>query len=208
MLYIWPHQLSPGWGKLRVIKILRFLHHWWWKVSAFYYDTAEHLFFRDETFFKIREPNGAKIFWSRGNGWVIGGLVRVLQYLPKNDPYRPKYECQLREMLTRVKEIQGKDGLWGAGILDRDTHKQAETSGSAFFIYGMAYAMNEGIVEKEAFMPSVEKAWNAICKYVNLDGRFIGTQPIGDSPVKYDEKYTMPYGVGAFLLAAGEMYKL
>lgn len=189
-------------------KYYDFLHQWWWKVSSFYYDKEEHLYFRDENFFSRRELNGAKVFWSRGNGWVMGGLVRVLQYLPKNDPYRPGYEQQLREMCTKIKEIQGEDGLWGAGILDREAHKQAETSGSAFFVYGMAYAMNEGIIKTETFAPVVEKAWNALVKYVKPDGRFAGTQPIGDSPVKYDENYTMPYGVGAFLLAASEMYKL
>lgn len=189
-------------------KYTKFLHQWWWKVSAFYYDTKEHLYFRDENFFTRREPNGAKVFWSRGNGWVIGGLVRVLQYLPENDPFRPKYEQQLREMCIKIKDIQGEDGLWGAGILDRDAHKQAETSGSAFFVYGMAYAINKGIVESDSFGPVVEKAWKALCTYVQPDGRFTGIQPIGDSPVKYDENYTMPYGVGAFLQAAGEMYKL
>jgi len=139
---------------------------------------------------------------------VLGGLVRVLQYLPENDPYRPKYEQQLREMCTKIKEIQGEDGLWGAGILDREAHQQAETSGSAFFVYGMAYAINEGIVETKEFSPAVEKAWKALCTFVQPDGRFGGTQPIGDSPVKYDENYTMPYGVGAFLLAASEIYRL
>ena len=189
-------------------KYYDFLNQWWWKVSAFYYDTEDHLYFRDENWFSKQESNGAKVFWSRGNGWVIGGLVRVLQYLPENDPYRPKYEQQLREMLAKVKEIQGNDGLWGAGMLDRDTHKQAETSGSAFFVYGMAYALNEGILEKTDFNPVVQKAWEGLCAHVKSDGRFTGIQPIGDSPVKYDENYTMPYGVGAFLLAASEMYKL
>jgi rhamnogalacturonyl hydrolase YesR len=189
-------------------KYYDFLNKWWWKVSAFYYDTDQHLYFRDETFFAKREPNGLKVFWSRGNGWVVGGLVRVLQYLPANDPYRRKYEQQLREMCNKIREVQGEDGLWGAGMLDRNAHKQAETSGSAFFLYGMAYAINHGIVDKDVFIPVVEKTWNALCNYVKPDGRFTGIQPIGDSPAKYNEDYSMPYGVGAFLLAASEMYEL
>jgi unsaturated rhamnogalacturonyl hydrolase len=189
-------------------KYFDFLNKWWWRVSAFYYDKNEHLYFRDETFFRKREPNGSKIFWSRGNGWVIGGLVRVLQYLPSNDPYRPEYEQQLREMCIKIKEIQGVDSLWHAGLLDPVAHKQVETSGSAFFVYGLAYALNNGIIDKKSFRPVVDKAWTALFKYVKPDGRFSGTQPIGDSPVKYDENFTMPYGVGAFLLAGSEMYQL
>jgi rhamnogalacturonyl hydrolase YesR len=111
-------------------------------------------------------------------------------------------------MCIKLKEIQGADSLWHAGLLDPVTHNQVETSGSAFFVYGMAYAINQGIVETEAFSPVVKKAWEALCTYVKPDGCFTGTQPIGDSPVKYDENYTMPYGVGAFLLAASEMYQL
>jgi rhamnogalacturonyl hydrolase YesR len=187
-------------------KYYDFLDRWWWKASAYYYDSTEHLYFRDQNYFARREPNGAKVFWSRGNGWVVGGLVRVLQYLPDNDSNRPKYEQQLREMCMKLRDIQDPDGLWHSGLLDTAAHRQAETSGSAFFIYGIAYALNHGIVKEEDFRPTVERAWIALCSYVKPDGLFTGIQPIGDSPVVYDENYSMPYGVGAFLLAASEMY--
>ena len=164
------------------------------KASNFYYDPTEHLYYETQTFFSKREQNGAKVFWSRGNGWVIGALARVLQYLPENDPFRPKYEQQLREMCTKIKAIQCEDGLWRAGLLDPVAH-QPETSGSAFFVFGIAYAINHGIIDRKAFEPVVEKAWTALCSYVQPDGRFTGTQPIGDSPKKYDGNYTMPYGV-------------
>lgn len=189
-------------------KYYDFLHQWWWKVSAFYYDPQEHLYYRDENFFGKREPNGQKVFWSRGNGWVIGGLVRVLEYLPANDPMRPRYEKQLQEMCIKLAEIQDNKGLWHSGLLDQEAHRQAETSGSAFFVYGMAYGVNNRILDKKTFLPVIRKAWKALTGYVMPDGRFTGIQPIGDSPVKYDSTYTMPYGVGAFLLASSEMYKL
>jgi unsaturated rhamnogalacturonyl hydrolase len=189
-------------------KYLDYLHKWWWKVSEYYYDTEEHLYFRDETFFEKREPNGEKVFWSRGNGWVLGGLARVLEYLPQDDPFRPGYEKQLRDMSTRIAEIQCEDGLWRAGLLDTVAHLQPETSGSAFFVYGMAYAINQGIIEKETFTPVVEKAYSALTGFIEENGKFYGIQPIGDKPVNYDNKNSMPYGVGAFLLASSEMYKL
>ncbi len=189
-------------------KYYGFLHKWWWQVSDFYYDADEHLYYRDETFFERSEPNGSKVFWSRGNGWVLGGLVRVMQYLPANDPVRPKYEQQFKEMCEKVVDIQGKDGLWGAGLLDRDEHAQAETSGSAFFVYALAYGINEGMLEPEEYRKATIKAWKALKTFVKEDGSFTGIQPIGDSPRKYDKNNSMPYGVGAFLLASSEVYKM
>jgi rhamnogalacturonyl hydrolase YesR len=185
-----------------------FLNEWWWKVSDFYYNEEEQLYFRDETFFDKREPNGAKVFWSRGNGWVLGGLVRVLQYLPANDPMCAKYEQQFKEICEKVVKIQGEDGLWGGGLLDRKAHPQAETSGSAFFVYGLAYGINEGILDKATYMPATIKAWKALETFVTKEGMFTGIQPIGDAPVKYNKNNSMPYGVGAFLLASSEVYRM
>ena len=189
-------------------KYLNYVHEWWWKVSDYYYDTEEHLYFRDQTFFKNREPNGEKVFWSRGNGWVVGGLVRVLEYLEKDDPLRPKYEQQLKEMCDRLAEIQSEDGLWRAGLLDTVAHVQPETSGSAFYVYGLAYALNQGILDMVEYAPIVEKAYHGLIGFVEENGRFTGIQPIGDKPVDYKNNNSMPYGVGAFLLASTEMYKL
>ena len=188
-------------------KYADYLHEWWWKVSDFYYDEDEHLYFRDETFFRKREANGRKVFWSRGNGWVIGGLVRVLQYLPEDDPKRSLYEQQLREMCEKLAQIQCEDGLWRAGLLDPAAYPQAETSGSAFFVCGLAYAINENIVDRERYAPVADKAWAALCRHVKEDGCLTGVQPIGDSPVTYHDNNSMPYGVGAFLLAGSEMLK-
>jgi hypothetical protein len=189
-------------------KYLDYLHEWWWKVSDYYYDTEEHLYFRDQKYMKDREPNGRKIFWSRGNGWVLGGLVRVLQYLPKEDPERPKYEKQLQEMCTALANIQAEDGLWHSGLLDPVAHTQSETSGSAFFVYGLAYAMSENIIDKEQFAPILKKAWIGLLNYVGEDGGFSGVQPMDEKPGKYDENSIQPFGTGAFLLAASEVYRL
>ena len=189
-------------------KYLDYLHKWWWKASDFYYDKDERLFFRDQSFFSKKESNGKKVFWARGNGWVIGGLTRVLQYVPKDDPMRPRYEGQFKEICTRLAELQGDDGLWRAGLLDPAAFINPETSGSGFFIYALAYGVNQKLLERDKFKPIVDKAWNALCSHVEKDGRLGGVQPIGDSPVKFNAKSSLPYGVGALLLAGSEMYKL
>lgn len=181
-----------------------FLDKWWWIASKAYYDEGEYLFFRDQNF--VKTDGGPKIFWSRGNGWVLGGLVRVLQFLPKDDPMRPRYEQQFREMCERLLELQQPDGLWTANLLDPNSPPGPESSGSAFFIYGLAYGINNGFLPHED-KPAVCKAWLALTRLIKDDGQLTRVQPIGDSPQAFDPNSTKPYGVGAFLLAGSEVLK-
>ncbi len=91
---------------------LDFMDRQWWITSGLLYDPAAHLYSRDASFLDKHEANGKKIFWSRGNGWVMAGLVRVLQKMPKDYPSRKKYEAQFKEMAGAVLAVQGADGLW------------------------------------------------------------------------------------------------
>jgi len=51
-------------------------------------------------------PNGKKIFWSRGNGWVFAGIARILEYLPKRDPQRGEYIAIFRRMAAELVKRQ------------------------------------------------------------------------------------------------------
>lgn len=42
------------------------------------YDKEEHLFYRDNKRIPLREKNGSKQFWGRGNGWVFAGLPLIV----------------------------------------------------------------------------------------------------------------------------------
>ena len=81
---------------------LDFMIQHWWQTSDYLYDPEEHLYFRDDRFFARREVNGRKVFWSRGNGWVMAGLARVLEDLPKDNPSRPRFVRQFREMAEKI----------------------------------------------------------------------------------------------------------
>ena len=131
----------------------------------------KHLYFRDATFLDKHEKNGEPLFWSRGNGWVMGGIVRVLQKLPADSPLRPKYVALLKEMAAEMLSIQGKDGLWRPGLLDADAYPLPEISGSAFVTYALAYGVNEGILDRATYWPAVEKAWAGMLTHVYADGR-------------------------------------
>ena len=202
----------PAWVRLYAATgkqaYLDFAVEKWWKTSDYLYDKEEHLYFRDSTFFARREANGRKIFWGRGNGWVMGGLVRVLQFLPADHPARPRFVRQFQEMAARVQSCQQPDGLWRASLLDPASYPLRETSGSGFFTYALAWGVNQGLLERARFEPAVKKAWLALADCVSPDGRLSHVQPVGGDPRRFDENATEVYGVGAFLLAGSEVYRM
>ena len=187
---------------------LDYLIEKWWKTSDYLYDRDEHLYFRDSSYFEKREANGKKIFWARGNGWVMGGLVRVLQFLPADHPARPRFERQFREMAARLISLQQDDGFWRSSLLDPANYPAKEESGTGFYCYALAWGVNHGLIDRAAGLPAVLKAWQALGSCVRPDGKLIHVQPIGADPKKFDENSTEPYGVGAFLLAGSEIFRL
>jgi unsaturated rhamnogalacturonyl hydrolase len=179
----------------------------WWKTTDYLYDKEEHLYYRDGRFFDRREPNGEKVFWSRGNAWVLAGLARVLQYLPDDYPARPRYRALFREMATRVAGLQGQDGYWRASLLDPNSRPAPETSGTGFFTYALAWGVNEGLLDRATFEPVVQKGWQALVRAVQPNGMLGYVQRVGDRPGNTGPDDTEPYGVGAFLLAGSEVYR-
>lgn len=202
----------PVLARLAVItgegKYRDYLNTMFWDTHAFLYDKEEHLFYRDKSFFDKKTPRGKKTFWARGNGWVMAGTVRVLQYLPTDDPRYNDYVNLLREMAVAVKKIQSKDGLWRPSLLDEEEVPHPETSGSAFFCYALTWGINNNILSAKEYLPVVQKAWAGLNQYVTAEGKLQWVQPIGASPDKVKIDNYQEYGSGAFLLAGSELYKL
>jgi len=180
----------------------------WWRTSDYLYDKSEHLYYRDSTYFEPREANGQKVFWGRGNGWVMGGLVRMLQYLPSNHPARPRFQQQFKQMAAKILTCQQPDGLWRASLLDPASYPLRETSASGFFTYALAWGVNQGLLDRATFGPAVRKAWSPLVACIQADGKLTHVQPIGADPKRFDESTTEVYGVGALLLAGNEIYRM
>ncbi len=180
------------------------------------YDKEEHLYARDMKYkwtepsiTPIKEANGKKIFWSRGNGWVMGGLVRVIAELPKDYPTRDFYVQNFKEMAAKIIKLQQADGLWRASLLDPDSYPGGEASGSGFYCYALAWGINNGILDKATYLPAVEKAWVGLNGLIQPDGHVGWCQPIGADPKKnFNAESWEVYGTGAFLLAGSEIIKL
>ncbi len=181
------------------------LDAWYWDVKAFLYDEDEALFYRDKRF--LPPADGEKVFWSRGNGWVLAGLARLLDVLPADYPTRAQYETLFRDMARRLIALQPTDGLWRANLLRSDT-AHGEASGSAFFCYALAWGIRHGLLDAATARPAVERAWAALLQCVDEAGRLGWVQPIGFAPDEYDATTWQEYGAGAFLAAGSQVMQL
>lgn len=204
--------MSPAvWAQLSDLtgdpKYLTWADREWWTTTDVLYDPTHHLYYRDNRFFTRRTPTGKKIFWARGNGWVTGGIVHVLDHLPAGHPSREKYLGLYHDMMFALKDLQNEDGLWRTSLLDVQD-PTGESSGSSFFVYSMAWGINRGLLPKEAFLPVVMKGYEALVKNIQPSGMLGFVQKIGDSPSPADASSTEVYGSGAFMLAGSEIVRL
>jgi rhamnogalacturonyl hydrolase YesR len=180
------------------------------------YNGAEHLWWRDKDFDPpYKEPNSSNCYWSRGNGWVVAALARTLQTLPKSDPHYNEYLQDYKDMLQALIPLQRADGFWNVSLKDSSDFGGKELSGTALFVYGMAWGINNNLVDVKTYKPVMLKAWNAMVKEcVHPNGMLgyvqgTGKEPKDGQPVTYDHIPDFEdYGLGCFLLAGSEMYKL
>jgi len=206
----------PAWVRLYAAtgdhKYIDYLNLNFQRTSDLLYDKQDHLYARDATFIGKLGPNGKKIYWSRGEGWVLAGIARTLQFLPKDDPRRPFYEQQMREMATALAALQETSGdaagLWHSSLLNPADFPLPENSGSALILFGMAYGVNNGILDRATYMPVITRAWAGLLRHIYADGRLGDIQQTGAEPTPYYPGSSYDYGIGGYLLAASELKKL
>lgn len=171
--------------------------------SALYYRDAKYVYPNHKTI------NGIKDFWARGDGWVLAALARVLQDLPADDTYRDHYVERFRVMAKAVADSQQPEGYWTRSMLDPEFAPGPETSGTAFFTYGILWGINNDLLSKQEYAPVVDKAWKYLTTVaLQPDGKLGYVQPIGEKAIPgqvVDAESQADFGVGAFLLAACEM---
>jgi len=172
----------------------------WWDTYAFLFNVSAGLMYRDD--------QHRNEFWARGNGWVIAGTARVLQYLPADDPKHADYVKLLDAMATALTKAQGTDGMWRSNLLNPNQFPNKETSGSGFNTFGIAWGINNGVLDRATYLPVVKKAWTGLLTVVDANGMVGWVQGVGAGPAGATAGSTTPFGVGAWLLAASEMAKL
>jgi rhamnogalacturonyl hydrolase YesR len=193
---------------------LDIMHKYYLETYELLFDEKENLFARDLNYVwkgddsDLKDENGKKIFWSRGNGWVLGGLALVLEQIPLDYEHRSFYTELFKNMAARIKELQPNDGLWRTSLLCPESHAHGEVSGSGFFTFAMAWGINNGLLNKDEYQPVVLKAWKALRECQHENGMVGWVQNIGAQPAPADNDSWQNYGTGAFLLAGSEIAKL
>lgn len=194
-------------------KYLDDMHKYYMETYNRLYDKEENLFARDMRYVwqgndkDNKEPNGKKIFWSRGNGWVIGGLALLLEDMPKDYEHREFYVNLYKEMAAKLLEIQPEDGLWRTSLLSPESYDHGEVSGSGFHTFAIAWGINNGLIDKK-HTSAVKKAWKALAACQHEDGRVGWVQNIGAFPEPASKDSYQNFGTGAFLMAGSEILKL
>ncbi|MFI0430759.1 glycoside hydrolase family 88 protein [Mariniflexile sp. HMF6888] len=177
------------------------------------YDEDAKLYYRDAKYVypKHKSAHGKKDFWARGDGWVFAGYAKIIQDMPNTAKYKQDYINRFKDMAKALAKAQQQEGYWTRSILDTEHAPGPETSGTAFFTYGFLWGINQGILDKETYLPVVKKAWDYLKNTALQENGAVGyVQPIGEKAIPgqvVDINSTADFGVGAFLLAASEMYR-
>ncbi len=234
-LYTGPPALAMLYKITGKEKYLHWMDACFWDVYGKLFDTEEGLFYRDERYIqgftgKVNErwlrpdsiphqesrwtyiyqktENGKKVIWSRGNGWAFAGLARILKYLPPDNGNYDRYKTVFIIMADELVKRQQADGFWYPNLDDPEDFGVKESSGTGFFIYGLAWGINNGILSREDFLPVVEKAWAGLVSTVSNEGKVQWGQLEAAGPFKVLQEDSHEFVSGTFLLAASEMYKL
>ncbi|WP_233260784.1 glycoside hydrolase family 88 protein [Pedobacter sp. HMWF019] len=181
--------------------------------NSIMYDAETGLYYRDAKYvYPVhKSTNGKKDFWARGDGWVFAGLTKVLKDLPQNASNRDEYLRKYLGLAKAIVKCQQKEGYWTRSLLDPEHAPGPETSGTAFFTYGLLWGINQGYLEKKTYLPVALQGWKYLSSFALQDTGKVGyIQPIGEKAIPgqvVDANSTANFGVGAFLLAGCEMYR-
>lgn len=190
------------------------MHKYYLECYNLLFDKEENLFYRDNRFLwkgtpeDRKEPNGKKVFWSRGNGWVLAGLAMMLEDMPKDYKHRHFYEELYKKMAKRILELQPNDGLWRVSLLNPESFQHGEVSGSGFFAYAFAWGINNKYLDAKTYKSAVLKAWKSMKECQHESGKVGWVQNIGYDPKPADKDSWQNFGTGAFLLAGSEIIKM
>ncbi|MGF1777316.1 glycoside hydrolase family 88/105 protein [Vibrio nomapromontoriensis] len=192
-------------------RYLNYMHTAYWDSVNHLLDPETGLFYRDHRYIpdgkggELRESNGEKVFWSRGIGWVLASVPRLMERMPEDFHGREQYLAMYKDLAAEVIKYQQADGFWRTSLLDPESFPAPESSATSLFCYGLAWGINNGLLDRETYMPVVEKAWAALQPCIHENGMMGWVQLPAFNPRDVKFEHNIDYGAGAFMLAASQV---
>ncbi len=167
---------------------------------------------------KSKKKYPEKIFWGRGNGWVVGAFPMLIDNLEEGEE-----KDRAIKILNEISEVllskQGKDGYFEL-LLNKKGETQKESSGTALIASGWLHSVRAGYLDTKFKEPGI-KAFKAVVDDLEEDSsgklkmNYISgpTIPLHLFPrlgykiqLKMFKQYDWSYGLAA-LFFAGINYK-
>lgn len=195
-------------------KYIDYMDKAFWDAVDNLYDDETGLYYRDHRYIpnaegtEFREANGEKVMWSRGLGWVLACVPRILEHMPVDYPTRDQYVSMFQSLAKEIVKYQQNDGFWRVSLLDPESYPMPESSATSLFVYGLAWGVNNGLLAEEDYLPVITKAWQAIETCIHENGMIGWVQLPAYNPREVEFDHNIDYGAGAFLLAATQMMKI
>jgi rhamnogalacturonyl hydrolase YesR len=189
-------------------KYLEFMDKEFWEMTEYLFDKDYGLYLRDSRYFERKDDQGRPIFWGRGNGWVLAGLARTIEYLPQDFAKRQDYIDLFQAMSKTLLDYQLEDGSWPSSLLEKNADTHSETSATGLLAYALAWGVNNNYLEADEFNPAIKNAWSSIVENIHPNGKVGYVQQVAFAPGSATKEDTQLYGSGAVILAAAELYKM
>ena len=187
---------------------LEWMDAFFWSVVDECLDREDGLFYRDARYRGRRTAAGKKVYWSRGNGWLFAALPRILRYLPESDPRYARYRELYGGMAAAIAARQLASGFFCTNLADPAQFPGPETSGTGFFVYGFAWGVRHGVLERATYLPVIRNGWGALAEALSEEGKVQWGQQVGAEPVEVAKSQSHEYVTGTFLLAGSEVLGL
>ena len=179
------------------------------------FNEKEGLWWRDKDYVPpYKEKDGKTCDWSRGNGWVYAALVRCMSILPAKSKEYKQLKKDFLLMSDALLRCQHSDGFWHVSLVSDVDYPNPEMTGTALFLYGMAWGIQQGLLKSEQYRPACDLAWKALESCLHKDGflgwnQGTGKDPSAGQPVTFTSVPDFEdYGTGCYLLGLTEYYKL
>lgn len=107
--------------------------------------------------------------WSRGQGWIIHGLIHTIPLLRDWPQAQQEYIDAYRELVNDLCALQAASGFWHQ-LVDEPQESLPDTSGTALIYEAMELGLQQKLLEGSKFKQAAERAWAVLAEQVDEAG--------------------------------------